>query len=80
MTFTTIKPTGDQLNAMDAVRSLAPERSRGRERTAAQEFCGTLDAYLPEGPDKTYVIRQFRSVVMWANVAIVRNTDGSPRE
>jgi hypothetical protein len=68
MAFTTLKPTGDQLNAIDAVR------------TAAEEFCGTLDAYLPEGPDKTYVVRQFRSVVMWANVAIVRNTDGSPRE
>ena len=39
-----------------------------------------LEALLPDGPDKTFVIRNHRSNAMWANVAITRLPDGTPRE
>jgi hypothetical protein len=38
-----------------------------------------LDQMLPEGPDKTFVMRAHRSNTMWANVAITRLPDGTPR-
>ena len=37
------------------------------------------EALIPDGPDKTYMLRKFREVAMWANIAITRNPDGSPR-
>jgi hypothetical protein len=39
-----------------------------------------LDAELPDGPDKTFVVRNHRSNAMWANVSITRLPDGTPRE
>ena len=39
-----------------------------------------LEAELPDGPDKTFVIRAHRSTAMWAKVAITRLPDGTPRE
>jgi len=49
-------------------------------RTAAAEYAEVLDQYVPDGPDKTYLLRKLREIAMWANVAITRNADGSPRE
>jgi hypothetical protein len=66
--FEYLKPTVQQSLLMSDVR------------TEAKIFADALDRLLPEGPDKTYVLRKFREVVMWANVAITRNPDGSPRE
>jgi len=34
---------------------------------------------VPDGPDKTYIMRKLREVAMWVNVSITRNPDGSPR-
>jgi hypothetical protein len=48
-------------------------------REAARVYADVLDAVIPEGPDKTFVIRQLRTVAMWVNVAITRHSDGSPR-
>jgi hypothetical protein len=67
-TFEYLKPTVQQSLVMSEVR------------TEAKIFADALDRLLPEGPDKTYTLRKFREVVMWANVAITRNPDGSPRE
>lgn len=39
-----------------------------------------LEAELPDGPDKTFIIRQHRQTAMWANVSITRQADGAPRE
>lgn len=66
-TFQYLRPTDDQMNTMGAVRE------------AFAVFAATLDGWLPEGPDKTYVLRQLRDCAMWANIAITRNPDGSPR-
>ena len=66
-TFEYLKPTDDQLNTMGAVRE------------AFRSFVSTIDPWLPEGPDKTFVLRQLRDSAMWANIAITRNPDGSPR-
>jgi hypothetical protein len=66
-TFEYLKPTGAQIEKMDRVR------------VAAKAFSDVLEAELPEGPDKTFVIRGHRSTAMWANVAIVRLPDGTPR-
>lgn len=67
-TFNYLKPTDDQVRMMQIVR----------ENTWA--YSRVLDEYLPDGPDKTYVLRKVREVGMWANVAITRHADGSPRQ
>jgi hypothetical protein len=67
-TFDYLKPTDTQLESM------------ARCRAAAKAYAEILDAELPEGPDKTFVIRAHRSNAMWANVAITRQPDGTPRQ
>lgn len=66
-TFEYLKPTDAQIDTM------------ARVRQAAKVFCDVLEAELPEGPDKTFTIRAHRSNTMWANVAITRLPDGTPR-
>jgi hypothetical protein len=48
-------------------------------REAFAELAAKLNGLLPEGPDKTHVLRVVRDAAMWANVAITRQPDGSPR-
>jgi hypothetical protein len=67
-TFEYLKPTEYQIGAMAAVR------------LAARDYAEVLSDMLPEGPDKTYALRKLREIAMWANVAITREADGSPRE
>jgi hypothetical protein len=66
-TYEYLKPTPVQTEMMAKVRA------------AAKAYNDVLDAVLPDGPDKTFVIRAHRSNAMWANVAITRDADGSPR-
>lgn len=66
-TFEYLKPTDAQIEQM------------ARVRDAAKVYCTVLEAYLPDGPDKTFIIRAHRSNAMWANVAITREADGTPR-
>ena len=66
-TYEYLKPTIEQMEAMN------------KAREAAKVYGEALEALLPDGPDKTYVIRAHRSNAMWANVAITRLPDGTPR-
>jgi hypothetical protein len=66
-TFEYLKPTDEQMKTMGAVRD------------AFLGFALTIEPYLPDGPDKTYLMRQLRDCAMWANSAITRNPEGSPR-
>lgn len=66
-TFEYLKPSDEQIERMNIVRK------------AAADYCKILENFLPDGPDKTYVIRNHRSNAMWANVAITRQPDGTPR-
>ena len=66
-TYDYLKPTDQQLAAMT------------KAREAAAIYGHALEEILPDGPDKTFVIRAHRSNAMWANVAITRLPDGSPR-
>jgi hypothetical protein len=66
-TFEYLKPSADQLARMEQARQ------------AAAQYARELDRLLPEGPDKTFVLRAHRSNAMWANVAITRLPDGTPR-
>jgi hypothetical protein len=66
-TFEYLKPTDAQLERMADVRA----------RFAA--FVQSMEAALPDGPDKTFVIRNLRDCAMWANVTITRGPDGAPR-
>lgn len=66
-TFEYLKPTDAQISQMAIVRA------------AAAEFARVLDENLPNGPDKTFALRAHRSNAMWANVAITREADGTPR-
>lgn len=66
-TYDYLSPTSEQIVHM------------ARVRAAAKAFNDVLEAELPEGPDKTFAIRGHRSNAMWANVAITRLPDGTPR-
>lgn len=66
-TYEYLKPTELQVELM------------ARARLAARIYGEALEALLPDGPDKTYVIRAHRSNAMWANVCITRQPDGTPR-
>jgi len=66
-TFRYLKPTDEQLLHMDRVRETFVVVS------------AVLEEEVPEGPDKTYLMRKLREVAMWANVAITRQPDGAPR-
>lgn len=66
-TYEYLKPTDDQVEAM------------AKHRSAAKAYGDALEALLPDGPDKTFVIRAHRSNAMWANVSITRQPDGAPR-
>jgi hypothetical protein len=67
-TYEYVVPTADQIAKM------------ARVRAAAKAFSDVLEKELPDGPDKTFVIRSHRSNAMWANTAITRHGDGSPRQ
>jgi methylmalonyl-CoA mutase N-terminal domain/subunit len=49
-------------------------------RAAAKAYADVLDEFLPEGPDKTHTLRLHRTTAMWANVALTRQPDGSPKK
>lgn len=66
-TFEYLKPTDKQIETMAKLRE------------AAKVYADTLDALLPDGPDKTFIIRAHRSNAMWVNVAVTRQADGAPR-
>lgn len=67
-TFEYLKPTDKQVETMNALRQ------------AARVYNDALEQLLPDGPDKTFVIRAHRSNAMWVNVAVTRLPDGTPRE
>jgi hypothetical protein len=48
-------------------------------RLATRDYAAVLVEALPDGPDKTYLLRKVREVGMWANVTITRTADGAPR-
>ena len=66
-TYEYLKPTDEQVKQMSIVRA------------AAKAYSDILEGVLPDGPDKTFVIRAHRANAMWANIAITRQADGSPR-
>lgn len=67
-TFEYLKPTNQQIATMSFCRY------------AARDYADVLNMHLPEGPDKTYIMRKLREISMWANVAITRLPDGTPRQ
>ncbi len=66
-TYEYLMPTDAQKEAMQRVRE------------AAAIFADVIAKELPDGPDKTFVVRNHRTTAMWANVAITRHPDGSAR-
>lgn len=66
-TYGYLLPTKDQAERLERIRA------------AAKIYGDILEAELPEGPDKTFVIRGHRTNAMWANVAATRLPDGTPR-
>jgi hypothetical protein len=66
-TFEYLAPTAAQLEAMKNVRA------------KFTEFAKFLDLSLPDGPDKTFVLRQLRDCAMWSNQTLTRTADGTPR-
>jgi hypothetical protein len=66
-TFEYLKPSAEQLEKM------------ARVRAAAKAYADAIEADVPDGADKTFILRAHRSHAMWANAAITREADGSPR-
>ena len=66
-TYEYLKPTPVQTEQMTKLRA------------AAKAYNDVLDEVLPDGPDKTSIIRTHRTNAMWANVAVTRQPDGTPR-
>jgi len=66
-TFEYLKPTNAQIDDMAECRQ------------AFADTAEKLEAMLPDGPDKTHTLRILRTAAMWANVAITRQPDGTPR-
>ena len=66
-TFEYLKPNEAGLDKMATVRE------------ATKQYAIILESVLPDGPDKTYVLRKVREVGIWSNVAITREADGKPR-
>lgn len=67
-TFEYLNPTDEQKQRMNTLRH------------AAAAYASVIEHNVPDGPDKTYILRAHRQNAMWVNVAITRNPDGSPRE
>lgn len=66
-TFQYVTPTAPQTKDMYEARE------------AFAQLADKLNELLPEGPDKTHVMRVLRDAAMWANVCITRHSDGAPR-
>jgi hypothetical protein len=66
--FEYLTPTDDQLATMNNMR------------VAFAELAAQIDEQVPDGPDKTFVLRTLRTAAMWANIAITRHPDGAPRD
>ena len=66
-TFEYLKPTDEQIETLAFVR---------RNFVI---FAQILDKALPEGPDKTYILRKLRQIAVWSNISITRMADGTPR-
>jgi hypothetical protein len=66
-TFEYLEPTLDQKASMKIMRD------------AAKTYAVAVEQLLPEGPDKTYILRSIRQTAMWCNVTLTRQPDGSPR-
>lgn len=66
-TYEYLKPTDEQIATMSRVRE------------ASCTYSELLEKELPEGADKTFILRNLRTNAMWANVSITREADGTPR-
>lgn len=51
-----------------------------RVRLSFTSFASVLMSMLPDGPDKTFILRELRTLAMWSNVTITRLPDGTPRD
>ena len=66
-TFEYLKPTDLQLADMADLRQ------------AFATFASFVEMHVPPGLDRDHVMRHLRTAAMWANVAITRLDDGTPR-
>lgn len=66
-TFEYLMPTDEQKATMSLVRN------------ATHDYARVLETWLPNGADKTYLLRKLREIASWANIAITRHADGTPR-
>jgi len=67
LAFDYVQPNAAQVDVMNQLRAMF------------KNVAASLDHCLPDGPDKTYVLRKLREVSMWSNVAVLRHSDGAPR-
>lgn len=68
LAFSYLKPTHEELEKMASMRAVF------------NNVALSIEHVVPDGPDRTYILRELRSIAMWVNVAITRHPDGSPRD
>lgn len=66
-TYEYLNPTDEQKAAMAKLRE------------AAAVYGAALEEHMPDGPDKTFVIRAHRSNATLAQMAVTRHPDGTLR-
>jgi hypothetical protein len=66
-TFDDLSPTASQITKMNVIRA------------ETKKYAEAIERVIPDGPDKTYMLRKLREIAMWGNVAITRYPDGEPR-
>ena len=67
-TFEYLQPTVSQIKTMEKMRA------------AFAQLAHEVDDMIRPGVDKDYILRSIREAAMWANVAITREADGTPRQ
>lgn len=67
-TFEYLKPTDGQMETMQKMRE------------SFARLAHEVDDTIRPGADKDHVLRLIRDAGMWANVAITRDADGTPRQ
>jgi hypothetical protein len=68
LAFEFLSPSTDQIGRMSVLRQ------------AFQTLNDIIEEQVPDGPDRTHTQRILRTAAMWANVAVTRHADGTPRD
>jgi hypothetical protein len=61
--------------------TVTPAQAEKHKRlsAAAWAYLDAIEADVPEGPDRTFILRNHRTTALWAAEAVMKLPDGTPR-